>query len=201
MNLILLIAFTFGASAQPPAPAPSPTIDQLIDKVLDLRKQKAELDKQEAATLAQLQTLMKELQDRLDKLNVKPPKPPDPLVPDALGEVLKAAYKRDQDSKAGTRSNLADLASLWKMAGKLVLQKNSDVYEVNSSADLMVAIRKAAASMDLPMTVFPKLRKEIGDQVLSALGEETGTPYTEAQREAAAALFTKIGAILNGLSQ
>lgn len=200
MNILLLLMLLLGVSAQ--QPAPSPTIDQLIDKVLDLRKQKAELDKQEAAALADLQKLMKELQDRFDKLKLPPgPKPPDPVVPDALGEVLKAAYKRDSEAKAGTKSNLADLASLWKMAGKMVLSKNSDTYEVNSSADLMAAIRKAAASMDLPLTVFPKLRKEIGDQVLSALGEESDTPYTEAQREATAALLTKIGGILNGLPQ
>lgn len=178
---------------------PVPTIDNLIDKVLDLRKQKAELEKAETAALLQLQTLLAEQQKRIDELGMRP-KPPDPVPkPDKLVEALKAAHKMDADAGKGTKEQLASLASLWKMAGELALQKNSKEFAIESSADLMAAIRKAAITLNLPTdTVFPALRKQIGAEVFERLGEEVFTPFTDEQREQSAALFKKIGEVLSG---
>lgn len=198
MNLIFLMAVApiLGAVQLPP-----PTIDGLIDKVLDLRKQIAELEKQEATTLTQLQALLADQKKRLDELNVKPPVPPDPPLPDAVAAALRSAYAKDVEAKNGTKGELADLTSLWRMAGQMVLQKGSTTYKVDSSADLMAAIREAAVTMKLSPTTFRNLRTQIGVEVASALGEESDTQYTDAQRVKAAAFLTKISEVLSGLDK
>jgi hypothetical protein len=61
----------------PPAP---PTVDDLINQLEKVRKQKEELDKQERAITEQLKERLKHQGDRLSKLGVvlTPPAPPSP---------------------------------------------------------------------------------------------------------------------------
>lgn len=51
----------------PPAP---PTMDQLIDTLTDIRAKKAELEKQEQATIAAIQERLRMQRERLNKLGV-----------------------------------------------------------------------------------------------------------------------------------
>src|SRR5262249_51648793 len=52
---------------QVPTPPPAPTIDQLMEKLEQLRKQKADLEKEEQAVTAQLRTALQKQKERLAK--------------------------------------------------------------------------------------------------------------------------------------
>ncbi|HJZ91917.1 MAG TPA: hypothetical protein VKE40_13675 [Gemmataceae bacterium] len=53
-------------------PAAAQTVDELINRLEDLRKQKAELEKQEKAVVEQLRERLKSQTDRLAKLGIVP---------------------------------------------------------------------------------------------------------------------------------
>jgi hypothetical protein len=55
---------------------PAPTVDELVSKLEALRKQKAEIEKQEKLVTEELQARFKALQERLSKLGVLPARPP-----------------------------------------------------------------------------------------------------------------------------
>jgi hypothetical protein len=69
------------APAPAPAAAPEPTVDQLLDRLTELRRQKAELEKQEQATVKQLRDKLKAQTERLEKLGIAPD-PKNVPVPD-----------------------------------------------------------------------------------------------------------------------
>lgn len=60
----------------PRAPAPAPTVDDLINQLEQLRKQKAELEEKEKLLVGQLQGRLKNQTERLTKLGVITPPPP-----------------------------------------------------------------------------------------------------------------------------
>src|SRR5262249_53318654 len=66
---------------QVPTPPPAPTIDQLMEKLEQLRKQKADLEKEEQAVTAQLRTALQKQKERLPKLGVEEPAQPRPGIP------------------------------------------------------------------------------------------------------------------------
>jgi hypothetical protein len=73
-----------------PAPAPTPprepTVDQLLDRLTDLRRQKAELEKQEQVTVKQLRDKLKAQTERLEKLGVAPESKDVPPAPNVKTE-------------------------------------------------------------------------------------------------------------------
>ncbi|HJZ59299.1 MAG TPA: hypothetical protein VKE74_30420, partial [Gemmataceae bacterium] len=64
---------------QVPTPPPAPTIDQLMEKLEQLRKQKADLEKEEQAVTAQLRTALQKQKERLAKLGIEEPAQPQPV--------------------------------------------------------------------------------------------------------------------------
>jgi hypothetical protein len=70
-----------GVGPSAPTPPPQPTIDQLIDRLEQIRKQKAELDRQEQAVVAELRAALKRQRERLAKLGVEEAPPPRPSEP------------------------------------------------------------------------------------------------------------------------
>ena len=85
-----------------PTPAPPPTVEDLIKQLELLRKQKAELERQEQAVVAKLQERLKDQGDRLNKLGLitPPPPPPQPEVKDAVDTTApkpKDPGRRDTD--------------------------------------------------------------------------------------------------------
>lgn len=54
----------------PPVPPAPPTMDQLIDTLTEIRAKKAELEKQEQATIAAIQERLRTQRERLNKLGV-----------------------------------------------------------------------------------------------------------------------------------
>jgi hypothetical protein len=67
---------------QSPAPAEPATIDQLMRQLIDLRAQKAEIEKKEKATLAELRKRLELLRDLFKEIGLEPPPdgPKDPPV-------------------------------------------------------------------------------------------------------------------------
>jgi hypothetical protein len=57
-------------------PAEARTVDELVSKLEALRKQKAEIEKQEKAVAEELKARFKQLEERLAKLGVLPGTPP-----------------------------------------------------------------------------------------------------------------------------
>jgi hypothetical protein len=71
-----------GRDDTPPVPSPSvpsltppapPTMDQLIDRLMDIRARKAALEKEEQATIAAIQEKMRMQRERLNQLGVGDP--------------------------------------------------------------------------------------------------------------------------------
>jgi hypothetical protein len=54
------------------APAPVETVDLLLDRLTELRRQKAELERQEQLLIKQLRDKFKALTERLEKLGIMP---------------------------------------------------------------------------------------------------------------------------------
>lgn len=70
------------AATRPVVPPAASSVDDLISKLESVRKQKAELEKQEQAVLQQLKERLKQQGDRLSKLGVLPTPPAPPPPPD-----------------------------------------------------------------------------------------------------------------------
>lgn len=65
-----------------PTPPPEPTLDQLIDKLEGIHKQKAELAKAEQDTMKAIRGKIETQSERLRKLGVAPPaQAPSPAIP------------------------------------------------------------------------------------------------------------------------
>src|SRR5437773_1848755 len=79
-----------------PAPPPSTTVEQLIDRLTELRKQKAELERREQLTIKELRDKLRAQSERLAKLGIAPEPPapaegkgeplPGPVTPPSLPE-------------------------------------------------------------------------------------------------------------------
>lgn len=195
LSLLVLLVAPVCACAQEPA---TPSIDQLIAKIADLRKQQAELRKQEENAAADLKLRLKELQDRLDQLGLfgPAPKPPDPKPPepvDRLRAKLKAAFDGDGAALESKREQAKDLAALYRQAATLA----TDV-TVATSGDLLKRVRDAGSSLIGP-DALKDVRRAAGAELAAAL--PTDAPLSDAQREAAAKLFVRLATTLEEIAK
>ena len=193
LSLFVLLVAPVCACAQ----EPSPSIDQLIAKIADLRKQQAELRKQEEGAAADLKLRLKELQDRLDQLGLfGPPKPPDPKPPepvDRLRAKLKAAFDGDGAALEFKREQAKDLAALYRQAAALA----ADV-TVATSGDLLKRVRDAGSSLIGP-DALKDVRRAAGAELAAAL--PTDAPLSDAQRDQAAKLFVRLATTLEKIAK
>jgi len=88
----------------PPAPAaaPTPTVEDLIRRLEQLRKQKADLEGQEKVVITKLQERMRDQADRLNNLGIVPPAPPPAEAKDtvdAITPLLKNKGGRDEGKR------------------------------------------------------------------------------------------------------
>lgn len=167
-----------------------PTIDGLIDRVLELRAKKAELDKQEAAALVELQAELKKQRDRLDKLNIPGPEPaPGPKPVDPLVQKVREAIAADK----GTREDVLQLAALYHEAAKLANSK-----DVPSGKEFLRRVREASSSI-VGADVLTSLRTLAATELGGVLGVPSDAFLTDTQRAAVAKLFERLAAILEGL--
>lgn len=194
-------AIAFAQDPPTPPPSPKPSIDQLIDRIGDLRKQRTDVEKQEQAAITDLRARFKELQDKLDKLGLiepapkpVPPKPPEPPVPvpvDPLKTKLKVAFESDTADVATKREQAKDLAALYRQAAVLA----SDAMVV-TSGDLLKRVRDAAGTL-IGVDALKEVRRAAGAELAGVL--PTDAPLSDAQRLSAAVLFKKLAEILEGL--
>jgi hypothetical protein len=187
---------TATAAAQQPA-----SIDAKIAKLIELRKQKADNQKAEAALVADIRGWLKDFTDKLADLGITPgptpPVPPAPPKPDELRDKLAAAFKADK----GTKDEAKKLASIYSEAAKLVLKKSAKGYSIGSSRQLIDAIRDVTNDGDwIGPDALPATRSFIASLWVPIFGEEpSDAALTEAQRTAAADLFARVAQVLEGL--
>lgn len=198
MRLLFALALSLAPLSVPVAVAQEParpSIEQLAQRITELRKQQADLKKQEDAAALELKAELKRLHDLLDALNlpdVRPPKPPEPKPPepaDALKTKLKAAFDADPAQLDARRGHAKDLAALYRQAAKLCADES-----VTTSGDLLARVKAAASSL-VGADALRECRKVVGTELGALL--PTDDALTEAQRKTVAALFGKLAAILD----
>ena len=181
------------AAAQPPS------LDQKIAKLVELRKQKADIEKAEAALVAEIRVLFKDLTDRLSELGIGPgPMPPVPPKPDELRDKLTTAFKADK----GTKDEAKKLASIYAEASRLVVKKNvAGDFSIVSSAQLIAAVRDVTNDPDwIGPDALRATRDAIADLWVPIFGPEpSDARLTNEQRKAAADLFGRLALVLEAL--
>lgn len=204
----LSISVSAGRSQDPvpPGPAVTPTIEQLIAKLTDLRKQRADVEKAEAAVAADIRARVKELTDKLAKLglvDVLPPGPgpnppvPVPPVPPVPVDPLKQKLRVGFDLAAGTatqkREWAKELAALYRAAAKLVVNP-----ELATAGQLKDKLREAAASL-IGADSLKEVRQAVAVELAGVLPTTEGE-LTDEQRKAAAVLFGKLASLLDAIA-
>jgi hypothetical protein len=197
--LTVVAALTACAPTLSAQDSPTPSVDSLVAKIGDLRKQRAALDKAEAELRAQLTAELKRIADLVDKLgggDVKPPdvkpKPPEPPA-DPLRAKLKAAFDADPLQLDKRRSAAADLAALYRQAAKLAADP-----EVTTSGALLDRVRQAAGML-VGADGLRDVRRAAGAELSAIL--PTDADLTAEQRGATAKLFERLAAILEELGK
>ena len=187
-RLLAILVLLSGAVA---ARADDPTLEELIARLVELRKQKAEQEKTEAEVVKQLRTRYEALHKQLADLGVVAPGPLPPAPPpkpvDELKQKVQAAWKAD----GGTREMCAQLAELYKLAAQLAQSES-----VPSTAELLRQVREAASF--LTEGAMQKTRQLVAEELRKALGKSTDDPITDVERKAASELFAKLATILEG---
>jgi hypothetical protein len=83
----------------PARPAPAATAEDLIAQLEMLRKQKADLERQEKDLVAKLHERMREQADRLHKLGIILSAPPPPEAKDTVDAITPLLKNRGRDDK------------------------------------------------------------------------------------------------------
>lgn len=183
--LVVLLCFAAPAPAQEP-PAPQ-SLDQLLVKLADLRKQRTDLEKQEAAVAAEIRTRFKELQAQLEKLGLldpPAPKPPDPkpLPSDPLRDRLKIAFDAAAGTAAQKREWSRDLGALYRAAAKLCADPS-----LGTASQLKTKLAEASKAL-IGEGALREVRQAVAGELALVLPTTEGE-LTGEQRTAAAALF------------
>jgi hypothetical protein len=182
--VLLLPAITF---AQEP-PKPCPSVAELVKRIQDIRKQRAELDRQEQAAIAELKALQKQLQDELDRLNV----PPAPAPDTRLRDKLKNAFDADKASKA----DVMQLAAVYEEAARVAEDKTTP-----STRELLLRVRSVADQLLGGGDALFNLRVAVSEELLAVIGKSSDEPITDLQRKRAAELWRSTAAILKELAK
>ena len=194
MNLLSLSLLVLPVAIQP-SPNGNSSLDQLVDQVIEIRKQRADLEKKEAATLAEVRTRLKALEDRLNQIDVKPPAPPVPPPPtppaDPLAAALKAAYAADSSPTKAAQALL--LAELYKQAATL-----ADDPAVSNTADLMGRILVAAKSLKIDGLL--SCRTLIAEECKSIGSVDPPVTLTGDVRAKAKAVFLRVSLAMKGVA-
>lgn len=174
------------------AGAAEPTLDELVSRLTDLRKQKAELLKAEAAVVDDLRTRFEEMHKRLADLGVVGPAPLPPAPPPKPVDVLKEKLKAAFDADRGKADDAHQLAELYRQAGKLAADP-----AVPSTAELLRRVREAGVSL-VGSDVLKAVRQVVAEELRAALGKSTDEPITGDERKKAAELFGRLADVLGG---
>lgn len=177
---------------------PAPSVDSLIERIAELRRQRADLDKREAELVAALKAELKRLQELADKLglnlpvppvvppDVKPPAPADPLR-DRVRDAIRASAGPDAEK----RRQCLDLAALYREAAKLAGKEG----RFPDADALLSGLREAAASMIGP-DALREVRRVVAGELAAVLPTVADAPLTDAHRAGAVKVFERLAAIL-----
>lgn len=128
----LLVLAVTPKGPQPKEKVLEPSIEELIQRLLEVRAKRSELDKQEKEAVQALRKQMEALQNQLKQVGVlidgdapvvvTPPIKPVPVLPPVVPatplDELTAAYRADRDGKQGTFEDLQALALSYRSAGE-----------------------------------------------------------------------------------
>jgi hypothetical protein len=174
------------------------SVDSLVAKLADLRKQRAALEKAEADVRGQLKAELKRIADLVAALEpdaVPPkPKPVEPPVPaDPLRDKVREAVRASAGADAEKRAQALDLAALYRaLAGDVSDAKYA------TADDLKQQMVAAAARMlrKYPADALLPVRRLVALELAAALPAFADAPLTDDHRAAAAKLFGRFGALL-----
>jgi hypothetical protein len=192
---LLLLALAPLAARADDAP---PSVDALVTKLAELRKQRADLDRKEADLRGQLKAELKRIADLVAKLDpdappIVPPKPPEPLPPvDALRDKVRAAIKASAGDDAAKRRQCLDLAALYKQAAKLV----PDAGQFPDADALRTRLREAATAMLGSDEVLREVRRVVAGELAGVLPTVADAPLTAEHRAGAVKVFERLAGIL-----
>lgn len=191
---LLLLALAPLAARADDAPA---SVDALVAKLAELRKQRADLDRKEADLRGQLKAELKRIADLVGKLDVDappvvPPKPPEPVPVDALRDKVRDAIKASAGDDAAKRKQCLDLAALYRAAAKLA----PDVAQFPDADALLARLRQAAAQMLGDPDALREVRKVVAGELAAVLPTVADAPLTDAHRAGAVRVFERLASIL-----
>lgn len=181
--------------------ADPPSLESLVDKVLELRKTRSELERQEAAAISEIRTRLRGIEEKLANIDPPVPKPPEPKPPDPvppnpadpLVAALRAAYAADSGGNKAEQVKL--LAELYLQAGKLSADP-----AVTTTAALKNRIDGAAAALGLDGTAVFAVRRLIAEEIRKVLGNiDPPVALTSELRKSAEAVFIRIHLALKGV--
>ena len=195
--LTVVAALTACAPTLSAQDSPTPSVDSLVAKIGDLRKQRAALDKAEAELRAQLTAELKRIADLADKLGLnlplpKPPEPPGPAPVDPLVQRVRDAIKASAGDDAAKRKQCLDLAALYRAAAKLA----PDAAQFPDADALLKRLREAAGQMLGDPDALREVRKVVAGELAAVLPTVADAPLTDAHRAGAVKVFERLATIL-----
>lgn len=176
---------------------PAPSVDSLIERIAELRRQRADLDKREAELVAALKAELKRLQELADKLGlvvppVVPPKPPEPAPVDPLRDKVLAAVKASAGDDAVKRKQCLDLAALYRAIVKLL----PDADQFGTADQTRQRLRDTANTMLGSEEVLREVRRVVAGELAAVLPTVADAQLTDAHRASAAKVFERLAGIL-----
>ncbi len=192
---LLLIAISLDA-AEAVAQTPPADVDAQLSRLAEKRKLQAELQKETADLVAQIQTQLLNFQKRLGELNGPPlPMPPLPPPNDPLKAKIAEAFKADAGDLASKKLDAAKLAGTYSAA----VEKNlALIPELKTAGDLIERVRSIDPSLGTDR--LTNVRTLIAAE-LAAILKSHSTPLTDELRNAVAALFARFEAALDDVSK
>jgi hypothetical protein len=192
------------------APPPA-TFEQLVGRVADVRAKRADavkqhqqsladLDKAEAAAVAELQGRLKDLLAKLADLGVRPEPPPPPPPPPPPADPLVADLQKlyAADGGANKAQALAALVALYGGAVDAAKSPANDTAEALKSAIANIVKGDKLLTPDAGQRPLDAFRKRLGQELDAGLAGVSG-PLTDATRKTVADLYARLSKALEAV--
>jgi hypothetical protein len=179
--------------------SPTPSVDALVAKLADLKRQRAALDKAEAEVRGQLKAELKRIADLVaalepDAVPVVPPKPkpPEPVPVDPLRDKVRDAIRASAGDDAVKRRQCLDLAALYRAIVKLL----PDADQFGTADQTRQRLRDTANTMLGSDEVLREVRRVVAVELAAVLPTVADAALTDAHRAAAVKVFERLAGIL-----
>lgn len=189
----VLIAMSLGAGSAV-AQSPPADVDAQLARLAEKRRLQADLAKETADLVGQIQTQLLDLQKRFTAL-AGPPLPMPVPVNDPLKQKLAEAFKADPGEASAKKIDAAKLAGTYAAAVEKNLAAQADL---KTAGDLIDRVRSLDGPLDAER--LPGVRRLIASE-LAAVLKSHATPLTDEIRTAAGVLFVRIESALDDVSK